>query len=116
MRKLLPSYVFIRMIMTDFSWYIVRNTRGVTGFVGPGSKPVPLSETEIERLELEDKKTINVNYVVGDNVRITCESFEDSVGFVEEIDLEKQKVRVSVFMFGREPPMVLDLNQVEPLD
>lgn len=116
MRKLLPSYVFIRMIMTDFSWYIVRNTRGVTGFVGPGSKPVPLSETEIERLELEDKKTINVNYEVGDNVRITCESFEDSVGIVEEIDLEKQKVRVSVFMFGRETPMVLDLNQVEPLD
>lgn len=116
MRKLLPSYVFIRMIMTDFSWYIVRNTRGVTGFVGPGSKPVPLSETEIERLELEDKKTINVNYEVGDNVRITCESFEDSVGIVEEIDLEKQKLRVSVFMFGRETPMVLDLNQVEPLD
>lgn len=116
MRKLLPSYVFIRMIMTDFSWYIVRNTRGVTGFVGPGSKPVPLSETEIERLELEDKKTVNVNYEVGDNVRITCESFEDSVGIVEEIDLEKQKVRVSVFMFGRETPMVLDLNQVEPLD
>ena len=116
MRKLLPSYVFIRMIMTDFSWYIVRNTRGVTGFVGPGSKPVPLSETEIERLELEDKKTINVNYEVGDKVRITCESFEDSVGIVEEIDLEKQKVRVSVFMFGRETPMVLDLNQVEPLD
>ena len=116
MSKLLTSYVFIRMIMTDFSWYIVRNTRGVTGFVGPGSKPVPLSETEIERLELEDKKTINVNYEVGDNVRITCESFEDSVGIVEEIDLEKQKVRVSVFMFGRETPMVLDLNQVEPLD
>lgn len=115
MRKLLPSYVFIRMIMTDFSWYIVRNTRGVTGFVGPGSKPVPLSDAEIERLQLEEK-TYNINYQVGDNVRITCESFEDSVGIVEEIDLEKKKVRVSIFMFGRETPMVLDLGQVEPLD
>ena len=115
MRKLLPSYVFIRMVMTDFSWYIVRNTRGVTGFVGPGSKPVPLTDAEIERLELEEK-TSKLNYQVGDNVRITCESFEDSVGIVEEIDLEKQKVRVSVFMFGKETPVVLDLNQVEPLD
>ena len=115
MRKLLPSYVFIRMIMTDFSWYIVRNTRGVTGFVGPGSKPVPLTDAEIERLNLEEK-TFNLNYQVGDNVKITCESFEDSVGIVEEIDLEKQKVRVSVFMFGRETPVVLELNQVEPLD
>lgn len=115
MRKLLPSYVFIRMIMTDFSWYIVRNTRGVTGFVGPGSKPVPLTDAEIDRLELEEK-TINLNYAVGDNVKLVCESFEDSVGIVEEIDLEREKVRVSVFIMGRETPVELNLNQVEPLD
>ena len=114
-KKLFPGYVLINMVMNDDTWYVVRNTRGVTGFVGPGSKPVPLTDAEIERLELEEK-TYNLNYAVGDNVKITCESFEDSVGIVEEIDLEKQKVRVSVFMFGRETPMVLDLNQVEPLD
>ena len=114
-RNVLPGYVLVKMILTDDSWYVVRNVRGVTGFVGPGSKPVPLTDAEIERLELVEK-TYNLNYRVGDNVRITCESFEDSVGIVEEIDLEKEKVRVSVFLFGKETPVVLDLNQVEPLD
>ena len=113
--KIFPSYVLVKMIMTDFSWYIVRNTRGVTGFVGPGSKPVPLTEEEIERLGLAHKE-FQLNYEVGDSVTITSESFRDFVGIVEEIDLERQKVKVSVSMFGRETPLELELNQVEPLE
>lgn len=115
MKKLLPGYIIVKMIMTDFSWYIVRNTRGVTGFVGPGSKPVPLTEEEIERLGLAHKE-FQLNYEVGDSVTITSESFRDFVGIVEEIDLERQKVKVSVSMFGRETPLELELNQVEPLE
>ena len=115
MKKLLPGYIIVKMIMNDFSWYIVRNTRGVTGFVGPGSKPVPLTEEEIERLGFEEK-TYNFEYEVGDNVRITSEAFKDFVGVVEEINLERQKVRVTVSMFGRETPIELEFNQVEPLD
>ncbi len=115
MKKLLPGYIIVKMIMNDFSWYIVRNTRGVTGFVGPGSKPVPLTEEEIERLGFEEK-TFNIYYKVGDNVKITSEAFKDFVGIVEEINLEREKVRVSVSMFGRETPVELEFNQVEPLD
>ena len=114
-KKLLPSYIFIRMIMTDFSWYIVRNTRGVTGFVGPGSKPVPLTDAEIERLNFEEK-TYNVDFKVGDNVRITYEPLQDFVGIVEEINMERKKVTVSVSMFGRETPVELEFHQIEPLD
>ena len=114
-KKLFPGYVLINMIMNDDTWYVVRNTRGVTGFVGPGSKPVPLTEEEIERLGLAHKE-FQLNYEVGDSVTITSESFRDFVGIVEEIDLERQKVKVSVSMFGRETPLELELNQVEPLE
>ena len=115
MKKLLPGYIIVKMVMNDFSWYIVRNTRGVTGFVGPGSKPVPLTDEEIERLGFEEK-TYKFDYEVGDNVKITSEAFKDFVGIVEEINLERQKVRVTVSMFGRETPIELEFNQVEPLD
>ncbi len=114
MKKMLPGYIIIKMVMTDFSWYIVRNTRGVTGFVGPGSKPVPLTEAEIERLGFEEK-TYNFNYNVGDNVKITADSFKDFVGIVEEINIEKQKVKVSVFFLGNETSVEFEFNEVEPL-
>lgn len=114
-KKLLPSYVMIKMIMTDFSWYIVRNTRGVTGFVGPGSKPVPLTDSEIEKLGFEEKK-YSFDFSVGDNVTVTAEAFKDFVGIVEDIDTENQKVKVSVFSLGKEVSIDVGFNEVKPLD
>lgn len=112
MRKKFPGYVIVKMIMTDETWYIVRNTRGVTGFVGPASKPVPLTDEEIENMGIE-QQTIVLNYAVGDNVKIKHGPLENLVGVVEEISMEKKKVKVVVSMFGRETPVELDFNQVE---
>jgi transcriptional antiterminator NusG len=114
LRKTYPGYVFIKMVMSDESWYIVRNTRGVTGFVGPGSKPVPLSEGEVESMGVETR-IIKIDFEVGDNVRITDGPLESFVGVIEEINLEKSKVRVCVSMFGRETPVELNFHQVEAL-
>lgn len=110
-RKVFPGYVLVKMIMTDESWHVVRNTRGVTGFVGPASKPVPLTDGEVEALGME-KREITVNYSVGDSVKITDGPLENFIGLVEEIDLAKNKVRVVVSMFGRETPVELELEQV----
>lgn len=116
-RKLFPSYVMVKMVLTDDSWYIVRNTRGVTGFVGPGSKPEPLSEKEVEALGVESGvKTIEVDYSVGDSVVVTTGSFEGFTGTVQSIDLESQTVDVVVSMFGRETPVSLPLSQVKAED
>lgn len=114
MRKVFPGYVLIKMIMTDESWYVVRNTRGVTGFVGPGSKPVPLSEEEVEAMGVETK-VFSFEYNVGDSVKVTSGPLENFIGVVEEINMEKKKIRVSVSMFGRETPVELEFNQVETL-
>ncbi|MDD4689868.1 MAG: transcription termination/antitermination protein NusG [Eubacteriales bacterium] len=115
LRKKFPGYVIIKMVMTDETWYIIRNTRGVTGFVGPASKPVPLSDEEIENMGIE-KKVIVLPYEVGDTVVIRFGPLEDFSGTVEEINLDKKKVRVIVAMFGgRETPVELEFNQVEPL-
>ena len=114
-RKVYPGYVFIKMIMTDESWYVARNTRGVTGFVGPGSKPVPLTDAEVDSMGVE-ARVIKADFAVGDNVRITDGPLESFIGVVEEINLEKQKLRVCVSMFGRETPVELEFRQVEPLD
>ena len=103
------------MIYTDETWYVVRNIRGCTGFVGPSSKPVPLTEEEVYRLGVE-KKVVEVKYEVGDTVNIIDEIFEGFSGTVEEIDLERQKVKVSVSMFGRETPLELELNQAEAIE
>ena len=113
--KLFPGYVLVKMVMTDESWYIVRNTRGCTGFVGPASKPVPLSQEEVDKLGVETAGTITVDYQVGDNVEITAGPLQGFIGLVEELDLEAQKVKVKVSMFGRETPAELGLNQVKPL-
>lgn len=113
-RMVFPSYVLVKMIMTDESWHIVRNTRGVTGFVGPGSKPVALTEEEVAALGVE-KREISVDYEVGDNVKIIDGALEDFIGVVEEIDLDNNKIRVVVSMFGRETPVELEPEQVEPV-
>ena len=113
-RKVFPVYVLVKMVMTDETWHLVRNVRGVTGFVGSGNKPIPLTEAEIASLGVE-KKEVVVNYAVGDNVRITDGALESFLGVVEEIDLERQKVRVIVSMFGRETPVELDLDQIESI-
>ena len=110
-RKIFPGYVLVKMVMTDDSWYVVRNTRGVTGFVGPGSKPVPLSEEEVERLGVETRQT-EVSYGVGDTVSVISGPLEGFTGKVESIDIDQNVVRVTVSMFGRETAVELELNQV----
>ncbi len=111
-RKIFPGYVLVKMILTDEIWYIVRNTRGVTGFVGPSSKPVPLTEEELAFMGLESTWEPEVDYGVGDSVRVINGPLESFIGTVDEINLEKKKVKVIVSMFGRETPVELDLNQI----
>ena len=115
--KIFPCYVFVKMIMNDETWHIVRNIRGVTGFVGPGSKPVPLSEEEVLAIgELEEKTAINLNYKVGDSVKIVSGFLKDFVGVVEDISEDKKKIKVLASMFGRDTPVELDSNEVAPLE
>jgi len=114
MRKIFPGYVIVKMIMTDESWYIVRNTRGVTGFVGPGSKPIPLTDEEIRKLGVENIP-VELKAEVGDNVRVISGPLENFIGVIEEIYPDKQKVRVSVSMFGRETPIDLDFDQIQKI-
>ena len=113
-RKIYPGYVLVKMIMTDESWHVVRNIRGVTGFVGPGSKPVALTEQEVESMGVE-KHEILLDYEVGDSVKIVDGPLENFIGTVNELSPEKNKVRVVVSMFGRETPVEFELNQVEAL-
>ena len=111
-RKIFPGYVLIKMVMTDDTWYIIRNTTGVTGFVGPGSKPVPLTEEEVEALGV-DVREIFAQYSVGDNVKIIEGAFVNQTGTVEAIDNKTGKVTVSVVMFGRQTSLELDISSVE---
>ncbi len=113
-RKVFPGYVLVKMILTDDTWHLVRNIRGATGFVGSGNKAIPLTDAEIADLGVE-KREIVVGYHEGDNVKITDGALESFLGVVEEIDLERSKVRVVVSMFGRETPVELELDQVEPV-
>lgn len=114
MRKVFPGYVIIKMVMTDESWYVVRNCRGVTGFVGPGSKPVPLTDEEIAAIGLE-KKTVTVGFDVGDNIRVKYGPLEGFVGVITAIVMEKQKIKAKISMFGRDTDVELEFNQVEGL-
>lgn len=114
-RKVFPGYVLVKMVMTDDTWHLVRNIRGVTGFVGSANKAIPLTDEEIAALGVE-KREVMVSYAVGDNVKITDGALESFIGTVEEIDTERSKVRVVVSMFGRETPVELELDQVEPLN
>lgn len=111
-KKIFPGYALVKMIMTDESWYVVRNTRGVTGFVGPGSKPIPLTDEEVENMGLE-KRSIQVDYVVGDMISVISGPFENFVGTVEEIHMERQSIKAMISMFGRETPVELEFDQVK---
>jgi transcription termination/antitermination protein NusG len=115
MRKVFPGYVLVEMIMADDSWYVVRNTPGVTGFVGPGSKPIPLSSAEINQIlrqmGLDDPKP-RIEFSVGESVRVVDGPFTNFVGSVEEILADRRKIKVLVSMFGRDTPVELDFFQV----
>ena len=114
LKKVFPSYVLVKMIVTEKTWYIVRNTRGVTGFVGSGTDPIPLTEEEIRKMGFEIKE-VNVDYSVNDSVKILDGALRDFVGTVTEINKEKHKVKVLVSMFGRETPVELEFSQVEKI-
>lgn len=114
-RKIFPGYVLVKMVMTDDSWYVVRNTRGVTGFVGPDSKPVPLTDEEVEMWGASAQQ-VEINYAVGDSVRVVSGPLENLAGTVESIDTDNNKVTVLLSMFGRETSTELELNQVEVVD
>ena len=112
--NMFPGYVLVKMVMNDDSWHIVRNIRGVTGFVGPGGKPVALTDEEVASLGVEQKQ-LTVDYHTGDSVRIIDGSLDGFIGTVEEVSPEKNKVRVTISMFGRDTPVELELDQVEPI-
>ena len=114
LKKVFPGYVLIKMIVTEETWYIVRNTRGVTGFVGSGTDPIPLTDEEIKSMGFEDVN-INVDYDINDQVQIINGAFENFVGTVQEINKEKNKVKVLVSMFGRETPVELEFSQVQKI-
>ena len=112
-RKLYPCYVFVKMVYSDDTWHVIRNIRGVSGFVGPaGSDPIPLTEDEVYQMGVE-KREIIVNYAVGDTVRILDGPFSSFTGVVENIEVENNTVSVVVSMFGRETPVEFELDQVE---
>ncbi len=118
MKKVFPGYVLVEMIMADDSWYVVRNTPGVTGFVGPGSKPIPLSPQEINQILRQmgfDEPKPKIDFEVGQSVRVTEGPFANFVGYIEEIMPDRRKVRVLVSMFGRDTPLELDFFQVEKI-
>jgi transcriptional antiterminator NusG len=117
-KKILPGYILVEMVMTDQSWNIVRNTPGVTGFVGSGGKPVSLSEEEVEQILKQmraETPKVKVGFRQGQSVRVTDGPFTDFVGIVDEIGTEKGKVKVLLSLFGRETPVELDFLQVENL-
>lgn len=114
-RKLMPGYVFVKMVMTDDSWYVVRNIRGCTGFVGPEGEPQPLSDEEVRNNALE-RVTVEVSYAVGDLVNVIEGPLEGFSGTVDEIDIEKNAVQVTVSMFGRENSVEFELNQLEKVE
>lgn len=115
LKKVFPGYVLIKMIVTEETWYIVRNTRGVTGFVGSGTDPIPLTDEEIRSMGFEDINSINVDYEVNDQVQIMNGAFENFTGTVQEINKEKSKVKVLVSMFGRETPVEVEFSQVQKI-
>ena len=115
LKKVFPGYVLVKMIVTEESWYIVRNTRGVTGFVGSGTDPIPLTDAEIRNMGF-DAVPVNIDYDVSDTVQVVNGPLEGFVGTVQEINKEKQKVKVLVSMFGRETPVELEFSQVQKVN
>ncbi len=111
-KKMFPGYVMVKMFLTDDSWYVVRNTRGVTGFVGPSSKPIPLTDAEVRTMGIENVR-VSIDVEVGDNVIVVSGPLESFVGVVEEVNMERQKVKVLVSMFGRDTSVELDFVQIK---
>ena len=117
-RKIFPGYGLVQMIMTDDSWYVVRNTPGVTGFVGSGGKPTPLQQAEVEAILRQmgiDRPKPKIDFELGESVKVRSGPFEGFVGVIDDINAEKGKIKVLVSMFGRETPVELDFSQVEKL-
>ena len=114
LRKLFPGYVLINMIMNDDTWYVVRNTRGVTGFVGPGSKPVPLTEEEMLPLGIK-KEEIQVDFAEGDTVVVTGGAWKDTVGVITALNVQKQTATINVELFGRETPVEISFAEVKKM-
>ena len=117
-KQVYPGYVLVEMVLTDDSWYVVRNTPGVTGFVGSGNRPIPLHDGEVKdilkRMGVEEART-KVDYEIGENIRVIGGPFENFIGTVKNIDADKGKLKVAVSMFGRETPVELEFNQVEKM-
>ena len=111
-KKLFPGYVLINMYMNDDTWYVVRNTRGVTGFVGPGSKPVPLTEAEMRPLGIRDENIV-VDFKVGDMVAVIAGVWKDTVGVIQSMNESKQTVTINVELFGRETPVEISFAEIQ---
>ena len=114
--KLFPGYVVIKMVMTDESWYIVRNTRGVTGFVGPGSKPVPLSDEEVRKMGVEKVRQADIGLSAGDRISVKSGPMEGFSGIVETVDSETRKITAKINMFDREVSLEIEASQVTRID
>ena len=115
-RKMFPGYVLVNMDMNDETWYVVRNTRGVTGFVGPGSKPVPLTDAEIKNLGINTKNVITADFGVGDEIAVVAGVWKDTTGVVQRMDLGKQTAIINVDLFGRETPVEISFAEVRKID
>lgn len=113
-RKMFPGYVIVKMIVTNESWYLVRNTQGVTGFVGHGSEPIPLTPEEVRRMGIE-KVYIDLDIEVGDTIKVINGPFESFMGVVEDVNMEKETLRVRISMFGRDTPVELEFDQVDKI-
>ncbi len=113
-KKMFPGYVLINMVMNDDTWYVVRNTRGVTGFVGPGSKPVPLSEAEMKPLGIKTEN-VSVDFAEGDTIAVVAGVWKDTIGVVQRIDFGKQTATINVELFGRETPVEIGFAEVRRL-
>ena len=113
-KKMFPGYVLVKMVMNDDSWYVVRNTRGVTGFVGPGSKPVPLTDEEMAPLGIQ-KEDIVVDFEEGDTVTVTGGAWEGTVGMIQTINMAKQSLTINVDLFGRETPVEISFAEVKKM-
>ena len=112
-KKMFPGYVLLHMVMNDDTWYVVRNTRGVTGFVGPGSKPVPLSEEEMKNLGFNEEGGIVVDLAEGDTVTVIGGAWEDTVGVIQSVNVAKQVITINVELFGRETPVEISFAEVQ---
>lgn len=113
-KKMFPGYVMIHMIMNDDTWYVVRNTRGVTGFVGPGSKPVPLTDEEMKPLGIQDENIV-VDFKEGDTVTVVAGAWKDTVGVIQTMNTQKQTLTINVELFGRETPVEISFQEVKKM-